>query len=273
MCESATKTILLVEDEAVIALAGKKALERYGYSVLIVHSGEQAIETVRTVPGIDLVLMDIDLGAGIDGTQAAERILEDHELPIIFVSSHSERQVVEKTEKITSYGYIVKSSSMTVFDASIKMAFKLHAKNRELLETRNKLRTTLDAIPDLMFVVDKHGYFVDYHNRTDLRGTAIPADKIVGSHLSDLFSPEETATQLDLYRRCLDTGQVLTHTYELVPSGIPRSFCVQLARLDSDHILAIVRDITQQKQVEERLRQCEELLIRIGHGTDSLGKS
>jgi len=55
---------------------------------------------------------------------------------------------VEKSEKITSYGYIVKSSSMTVFDASIKMAFKLYAKNRELLETRNKLKTTLEVIPD-----------------------------------------------------------------------------------------------------------------------------
>ena len=268
MCENATKTILLVEDEAVIALAEKKALERYGYSVLIVHSGEEAVEMVRTVPGIDLVLMDIDLGAGIDGTQAAESILEDHELPIIFVSSHSERRVVEKTERITSYGYIVKSSSITVFDASIKMAFKLHTKNRELLETRNRLKTTLDAIPDLMVIVNKQGVFVDYHNRPDLHNTAISSDKIIGSHLSDLFSPEETATQLALFRRCLDTGQVLTHTYELVPNGIARTFCAQLARLNSDHILAIVRDITRQKQMEERLRQCEELLNRVGDGTD-----
>jgi hypothetical protein len=64
-----------------------------------------------------------------------------------------ELELVAKTGKITSYGYIVKSSSMAVSGASIKMAFKLHAKNRELLETRNKLKATLDVIPDLVFLV------------------------------------------------------------------------------------------------------------------------
>lgn len=129
-----------------------------------------------------------------------------------------------------------------------------------LIKLYSWLKTTLDAIPDLMFVIDKQGYFVDYHNRFDLHNTAIAADRIVGSHVSELFSPEETATQLALYRRCIDTGQVLTHTYELVPDGMRRTFSVQLARLDTDHVLAIVRDITQFKQMEERLKQCEELL-------------
>lgn len=221
--KSMMKTILLVEDEALIALAGRKSLERLGYAVQVAHSGEAAVEMVRTMTGLDLVLMDIDLGRGIDGTQAAELILQDHDLPIVFVSSHSEPEIIEKTERITSYGYIVKSSSLPVFDASIKMAFKLYTKNSELLETRNKLKATLDVIPDLMFVVDRQGYFVDHHVRPDLHGTMIPPDEIVGSHISQIFSPEETATQLALYHTCIDTGTVVTYTYELAPAGNPGS--------------------------------------------------
>ncbi len=55
-------------------------------------------------------------------------------MPIVFLSSHMEPEIVEKTEKITSNGYVVKSSSITVLDASIKMAFKLFDANLKIEE-------------------------------------------------------------------------------------------------------------------------------------------
>jgi PAS domain S-box-containing protein len=120
----------LVEDEAIIALSEKLILERNGFSVLIAHNAEKAIEAVGQRGDIGLVLMDINLGGGMDGTEAAGLILKAHELPLIFLSSHTEREVVEKTEGITSFGYIVKNSGETVLIASIKMALKLfHAQH------------------------------------------------------------------------------------------------------------------------------------------------
>jgi CheY-like chemotaxis protein len=119
------KTILLVEDEAIIALTEKMTLEKYGYRVITARTGEEAVATVEKTPAIDLILMDINLGTGIDGTEAAAIILRQRDIPVVFLSSHTEPEVVAKTEKITSYGYVVKDSSGTVLDASIKMAFKL----------------------------------------------------------------------------------------------------------------------------------------------------
>lgn len=119
------KTILLVEDEALIALAERTTLERHGYRVVTASTGEQAVDVALTTPKIDLVLMDINLGPGIDGTVAAEQILEERNLPLVFLSSHTDPEVVDKTERITSYGYIVKNSGETVLTASIRMAFRL----------------------------------------------------------------------------------------------------------------------------------------------------
>jgi len=170
------KTILLVEDELIIAMSQKLYLEQYGYNVQTINTGEKAIQILTNDQGIlldilpeskkdylenfgydvilvdsaekalevfkehaeiDLVLMDIDLGKGLDGTQAAEIILKQRDIPILFLSSHTEPDIVEKTEKITSYGYVVKNSSITVLDASIKMAFKL-------FEAKNKLKNELE---------------------------------------------------------------------------------------------------------------------------------
>ncbi|HRZ28490.1 MAG TPA: response regulator, partial [Spirochaetota bacterium] len=120
------KRILLVEDEFLVAILEQKDLEKKGYLVQHVGSGEEAVKAILDAAiHVDLILMDIDLGPGIDGTQAAERILEHKDIPVVFLSSHTEPEVVEKTEKITSYGYVVKNTGVTVLDASIKMALKL----------------------------------------------------------------------------------------------------------------------------------------------------
>jgi len=229
-------------------MSEKSALDKYGYSVLTSISGENAIEAVRDRPEIDLVLMDINLGAGMDGTQAAEVMLRERDIPIIFLSSHSEREIVEKTEKISSYGYVVKNSSITVLDASIKMAFKLFDEKEKSKELNNRLNATLEAIPDLMFVVDKDGYFESYHNTPSPISLAMASDRIIGSNLRDIFPPEEVERQLALYHVCLKTGHVQTHQYELTIDGKRQYFSLQLARLDASHVLSTIHDITLQEE-------------------------
>ncbi|MBK8397159.1 MAG: PAS domain-containing protein [Leptospiraceae bacterium] len=133
------KTILLVEDNSIIAMHEKMQLEKIGYSIQLVMTGEDAIETVmNSYSNYDLILMDIDLGDGIDGTEAAKSILKVRDIPIVFLSSHTEPEIVEKTEKITSYGYVVKNSGIVILDASIKMAFKLYDTKMELIAAKEK---------------------------------------------------------------------------------------------------------------------------------------
>jgi PAS domain S-box-containing protein len=148
------KTILLVEDEAIIAMSETRKLKDVGYSVVLARSGEEAVDLFHVDPSsIDLILMDIDLGAGIDGTDAAREILKMHDVPVLFLSSHTEHEIVERTERITNYGYVVKSSVFTVLEASIKMAFKLFEaqkklcqKNMEIEAVNERLRITIEDL-------------------------------------------------------------------------------------------------------------------------------
>lgn len=152
MGEAAQRTILLVEDEAIIAMAEAGMLKKNGYVVQTAYSGSTAVEAVRSDGVIDLVLMDLDLGSGIDGAEAAELILLAKNLPVLFLSSHTEPEVVERTERIASYGYVVKNSGETVLLASIKMAFRLfearikyQAKAAELEAANAAQRATIES--------------------------------------------------------------------------------------------------------------------------------
>jgi PAS domain S-box-containing protein len=147
------RTLLLVEDEVIISMGKKKDLEKYGYNVITINTGEKAVLLAVENTSIDLILMDIDLGKGIDGTETAELILNKCDIPIVFLSSHMEPEIVEKTEKITSYGYVVKNSSITVLDASIKMAFKLfdarkaiNIQNMQIKAGNENLRVTIEEL-------------------------------------------------------------------------------------------------------------------------------
>ena len=211
---SAQKTLLLVEDDAIIALDQKKQLEKRGYSIIHAIDGETAVTIVKkTEQEIDLILMDIDLGKGIDGTQAAEQILKIKELPILFLSSHTEKEIVEKTESISSYGYVVKNSSITVIDASVKMAFKLFEAHKEILKhkfsaeeaninlkiinknletTNTKLRRLDRAIQntkDIIFITDTEGT-ITYINSQFTKTYGYTREEMVGKLNPRILSPD-----------------------------------------------------------------------------------
>ncbi|MFP4432286.1 MAG: PAS domain S-box protein [Spirochaetaceae bacterium] len=247
-------TILLVEDEAIIALATARSLESRGYRVLSVHTGEDAVREATLNPDIDLVLMDIDLGSGIDGTEAAQRILAARTLPVVFLSSHTEQSLVDKVRGITRYGYVVKDSGDFVLNASIEMAFELYEAHRREQAHVERYRAVVQALPDLMFVMSGDGTFKEaYASDPDL--LAVPIDEIPGMRLHDAFGDEESKRHLGYYRACLDSGKTQSFHYELFLEGALRTFEARLSRAGEDTVLAIVRDITDRRRIEKVLEK------------------
>ena len=125
------KTILLVEDDVIIATSEKMFLERMGYIVFHSLDGEGAIEMVREKNlDIHLILMDVDLGMGMDGIVAATLILKESDIPIIFLSSHAEEEIIKRVNLITPYGFIKKDLEIIDLDLMIKKALKMYEVNR-----------------------------------------------------------------------------------------------------------------------------------------------
>ena len=251
------KTILLVEDEALIALSRRKQLEKEGYKVIHSLNGEQAIDLVcvKKEP-VDLILMDIDLGKGLDGTETAEEILRLYEVPVLFLSSHTEKDIVEKTEKITNYGYVVKNSSFTVLDASIKMAFKLFEAKIKTETINNKLEATFNAVPDLIFEVGLDGYYYDVRSSQN-ELLFLPLSELLGKKVSDTLPPKSSQIIMLAIHEANEKGLSLGMQYEItVPAG-KRWFEISVSRIasysDKPHFILICHDISEHKKVEDVL--------------------
>lgn len=170
------KKILLVEDEAIIALATKMKLQKYGYLVDTVYRGEEAVHKAVTDPSINLILMDIDLGRGIDGTEAARQILAKRPLPIVFWTSHGTSEFVEKVKSIARYGYILKNSGDFVLQSTVEMAFELFQAHEKTRRSEQLYATTLQSIGDAVISTDIAGRVVNMNS---------VAEKLTGWALAD----------------------------------------------------------------------------------------
>src|SRR5437016_4103889 len=91
-------TIMIVEDEGVVAMDMKTRLERYGYRVnVVVASGDLAVlRAAEQKP--DLVIMDIMIKGSIDGVMAAAQIRKDHAIPIIYLTSYADPKTLTRAE-------------------------------------------------------------------------------------------------------------------------------------------------------------------------------
>lgn len=135
-------TILLVEDNVLIAMATAQKITDFGYEVVTAHSGEQAVNMATENQTISLILMDINLGRGIDGTEAARQILATRQIPIVFLTSHTEEEYVSRVKAITRYGYIIKGSGDFVLKSSINMAFELFQEHEQTRKSEAFLHAT-----------------------------------------------------------------------------------------------------------------------------------
>lgn len=185
-----SKTILLVESSDLISMAEEMTLKEYGYKVIIVNTGEKAVEIIDKSPDIDLILMAIDLGTGIDGTQAARQILRKRDIPIIFLTSHSEKEYVDKVKEITHYGYVLKNSEGFVLQSSIEMAFELFFSYEKIAKSEKRLEDIIFSTNDWVWEVNEKGVYT-YISQKGCEFLEYPSEKFLGKTPFDFMQPEE----------------------------------------------------------------------------------
>jgi PAS domain S-box-containing protein len=264
------KVILLVEDEAIVAMTESMELKNYGYDVIQVLNGHKAIEVVNnTSTTIDLILMDINLGNNLDGTEIAKIILKDHDIPLLFLSSHTEREIVNKTENITFYGYVVKDSGIIVLDASIKMAFRLHEANQNLknqkIEIENKkkdlqvfekrYRRLFESAKDGIIILNAdNGVIVDV-NPFLINMLGYSKDNFLTKHIWDIGTKENIDLSKQLYLELQEKGYVRYEDLPLEAADgklIHVEFVCNVYLVDGDKVIQCnIRDITERIKHEQ----------------------
>lgn len=135
-----------------------------------------------------------------------------------------------------------------------------------LQEREARLRAILHALPDIVFLVDNEGRFLDCYV-SDPNLLLVPPEEYVGRTLSDLFPSEVAVSALEAVQRTLETGHLQSYECRLLhPRFGWQYYEARIVPHGENSVVAVVRDVTERKRVEEEIAttnaQLEQALVR-----------
>jgi diguanylate cyclase (GGDEF)-like protein len=184
-----TSSILVVDDEALVAFDIQTALASLGYHVpATAASAVEALEAVEAHRP-NLVLMDVRLQGKSDGIATAEIVRRDYGIPVVFLTSYSDRATVARAKTVSPYGYLLKPFTEHELGAAIEVALQRHEVEARLAEKTALLEAVVSSMGDAVIAVDSSG-------RTLVFNAA--AKRIVALHPLS-HAPSEPQSEFGLY--------------------------------------------------------------------------
>ena len=265
-------SIMVVEDEVLIAEDIRRILTGFGYDVLpLAATGNDALH-IAEARSPDLVLMDIKLKGSMDGIETAARLHERHNTAIVYLTSHSDEATFSRAKQTNPFGYIVKPLGPASLQTGIEMAIARHRVERMLEEREAWLRSAIGCIADGAVVTDPAGRvrllnhaaeILTGWTQADAEGQ--PAGKIV--HLTDADSGEELDPlpvallrdgPVEFDRRCRLTAR---DGRELEVEGAVAPVRASQGLLGKELLGAVMtfRDASARRWEERQLRQAQRL--------------
>lgn len=168
---------------------------------------------------------------------------------------------------LTSSKIIKDDSKKILFNAGIVIDIT------EKKQQEEKLLAILDAIPDLIFINDREGNYLEYYDSRFERELG-DFQNLVGKNLSDVFDEKFTKLHLEKIKECLDTGQLITYEYPLADEGELKIYESRVVKVNENKVLRFSRDITKrvasEKEIADLNRNLED---RIKKRTQELEKA
>lgn len=179
---------MIVDDDVITVTELIEALRSSGYEIgETAESGEEAIKMAKkTRP--DLILMDIVMPGKIDGIQAAKKIRDEFNIPVIFLTGYSEEEYIERAKTARSFGYLLKP----FVDAQVSSAIKIALYNFELEKSLAEAHGELEKI-----VAERTADLEKtYHQMSALINASSDAAQLLGPKGNIITANEVTAKRL-----------------------------------------------------------------------------
>lgn len=274
-------TIMVVEDESIVAKDIETSLRALGYKVAgVMSSGEEAIPAAKAARP-DLILMDIMLRGKLDGVETAHRITSEMNIPVVFLTAYSDESTIGRAKKTNAAGYLLKPFEERELRTTIEMALYKHAMELKLMRNREWLKTILHSIADAVLTTNETG-LIEFVNPAAETLTGFTAPEMIAHRLSDVVRLQKAkdTIRLELNPELFlhnNGGIALSESDIVLVAKDGRQNEVEYSAAPLKYsdgktvgVVVVLRDISAKQKGAEREKALQRRLFR-AHRMESLG--
>ena len=282
MADKSGTTILVVDDAPENINLLSRMFSKVGYHIQVANNGAQAVKIAQALLP-DIILLDINMPV-LDGFDACAMLKGDErtrDIPVIFISALDDIEDKAKAFRVGGVDYIQKPFEYEEVQARVETHLVLRhlrvqlelanqalatrveelTHSRELLaERERRLSAFVSALPNLSFVLDDQGRYLEIiANETSL--LADRPEALVGRLIEDVLPPKEAAKILDAIGQTIQTGKIQIIDYKIpVIAGGERWFEGRIARMEkgdlgSGKVVFMASDITERVQLYQEVQR------------------
>lgn len=289
----AAARILVVEDNEAFLLYLEAHLKTYGYEV-VGHStdGTEGIALCERLQP-DLVLMDIVLEGTLDGIEAAEIIRQRFDIPVLYLSAYSEQELFRRARITSPYAYITKPFNERELHLTLEIALDRHRMERELKQHKVELNRLVDertaglarsearyrhlveGIADAVYLIDPVAMrFIDV-NAAACSSTGYSREELLdlGPHdLKPFFNRQRLTERFGRLLAGDPEARIIETVHKRKDDSVfPVEIVLRACDIDGEQaIVAVARDISERRRVENRLREAEESFRQLAENIDEV---
>ena len=245
---------------------------------LAVHADHIHLSTVTTAPESlstwrysarhhDVILMDFQLPEPNALHVLRElSLITTQNTPIVLVCNEADEELARQGLQLGASSCLVKRPGyLYQLPWELEQAHAradLQRREAALHASEERNRAILNAIPDLMFLLDRGGTYLDYHVPNE-EYLFTPPGEFLGKNLAEVLPPDLAAKFSHRFVQAFQSDQPVLLEYPMQTTNGRRIFEASMVKCDGDKILAMVRDITERRNAEESLKKALDEVQRL----------
>jgi PAS domain S-box-containing protein len=255
MITTPARSVLIVEDERIVAQDLQQSLTAMGYDAsAIACSGDEAIRCVASRRP-DIILMDISINGPRDGIE-----------PLIYLTTQTDDTTIARARATEPYGYLVKPVKPAELRSAIELSLQRHEMERQLRQRERWFATTLRSMADAVITVDLAGN-ITFMNSAAERLTETAAAQVLGQPARDvlhLFEPGgSTRVESPLDQALRENRTASLDATMVTRNNVRRLISDSTSPVRDDRgplgAVMVFRDLTDQQHMQHQLEIADRL--------------